>query len=317
MTAGDARALAAVLAIVAFVAFGATSDLFVPDARQSAHTAPAVSTHIRKNDHHYARIPTNPLSSRVKVDRPEGHLQNTEAHSSKEDTDKEIAEFTHQLVWVGIAQAVILATQVIALAIQAGFLWGAFKEGKIATGIARDAMIAGERAFAFATSISPFWEKDTSGQYHWRFRPQWENSGDTPTRNMIMHTEYDLRSTSLAMDFDFNYPTNEVGTALIAPKQIAMGGIVPRVPSPAISPQDLIDIQAGRKILYFWGLAKYYDVFPGTPQHITRFCWSILPVGNPLDPGEGTKDLRFTYLLHAKGNCADDECTQQNDQDKN
>jgi hypothetical protein len=37
--------------------------------------------------------------------------------------------------------------------------------------IARDAMIAGERAFVFATGILAYWDRTSTGQYTWRFRP--------------------------------------------------------------------------------------------------------------------------------------------------
>jgi hypothetical protein len=153
-----------------------------------------------------------------------------------------------------------------------------------AADIARDAMIAGERAFVFATGILAYWEQEPSGEYCWRFRPNWENSGDTPTRNMTMHSECLLVPSPIAPGFNFDYETTEIGNALIPPKTKSGGGLAPRAPAPAIAPRDIVDVQNGRKILYFWGWARYYDVFPGPP-----------PTYNPLLLA-GSRDWRSLQL---------------------
>lgn len=182
--------------------------------------------------------------------------------------------------------------------------------------LTRDAMIAGERAFIFATGIMPLWDTPTDPAnpiYNWRFRPNWHNSGDTPTKNMTMHTECVLRDSVLPTDFNFDYPTTEIGTALIAPKITGQGGLAPRMPAPAITPNDIKETQRGKKFLYFWGWARYFDVFPGTPQHITRFCWLVIAIGDPdsFHPEQKPTDadaLQFQYINHFTGNCADEEC---------
>jgi len=176
--------------------------------------------------------------------------------------------------------------------------------------IARDAMVAGERAFVFATGVKPFWERGESGLYNWRFRPSWKNSGDTPTRNMTMHSECELRTEVLPKEFNFDHPTTEIGVALIPPNTETGGGLAPNYPRAAITAQDILDVQSGRKFLYFWGWAKYSDVFPDTPQHITRFCWQILPLGDPFAyaPNVSPQNLTFPYVHRFEGNCADDEC---------
>ena len=83
------------------------------------------------------------------------------------------------------------------------------------------------------------------------------------------------------------------------------------LPEAAISPQDILDVQAGRKHLYLWGWAKYFDVFPGTREHITRFCWIVTPIGDPLAYDQNlkqgdTKLLVFNFIHNAEGNYADD-----------
>jgi hypothetical protein len=169
------------------------------------------------------------------------------------------------------------------------------------------------RAFVFPVSIFSLWEQiPETTLYGWRFRPQWQNSGATPTKNLTIHAWGELRDTVLPDDFNFSYATNDIGNGLIPPRLTLQGGVVPQNLRPVISPQDIIDMQAGTKLLYIWGWARYNDVFPGTPQHITRFCWVITPVGNPMtfqpnstNPGE---QLNFAYLYHQHGNCADEEC---------
>ena len=183
--------------------------------------------------------------------------------------------------------------------------------------LAKDAernSITTQRAFVFATNINPSWYLDpASGQYHWRFRPTWRNSGDTPTQNLRLHTKCELRNTVLPEDFSFDYKTDQIGTGILGPKFEQQGGEAPQLPTPAITVQDIIDIQSGRKFLYLMGWVRYNDVFPETPERLTRFCWQILPVGdsasyNPFPTADRPNSLFFPYVHHKKGNCADDEC---------
>jgi hypothetical protein len=243
--------------------------------------------------------------------------EGTKSECAKATTDEKLADYTWWL-------AVLTGALVTVSAGQGYFLLRADKTARISAeaakataiktaemaNIAREAMVSGERAFVFATGINPYWEVDKSGLYHWRFRPNWKNSGDTPTKHMTMHSECVLRTTPLPIGFEFNYPTTDIGAALIAPNTESGGGIAPRFPAAAISPQDILDVQAGLKILYFFGWAKYFDVFPDTPQHITRFCWQIVILGDPLayDPGVSPQNLTFPNVYHHEGNCADDEC---------
>jgi hypothetical protein len=178
--------------------------------------------------------------------------------------------------------------------------------------IARHAMVAGQRAFVFPVSLVPEWLiGDQPGHYNWQFRPMWRNSGDTPTRNMTMHAGYELRDTPLPDNFDFDYPTTEIGSALIPPKTEYAGGMAPRGPD-KITPSDIAAVQSGIKFMFFWGWAKYFDVFPETPARVTRFCWQVIPMGDPFAfrPGapQNHQSLRFPYVYNHKGNCADDDC---------
>lgn len=235
----------------------------------------------------------------------------------EKEADDPVAYFTLWLVsFTGVLAVSTIGLWIVtwrASAGQARDMKASIAAAERSADIARDAMIAGERAFVFATNIMPFWEQSPDGAYNWRFRPNWENSGDTPTRNMTMHSECLLVPSPIAPGFNFDYETTEIGNALNPPKTKSGGGLAPRFTAPAITPQDIIEIQNGRKFLYFWGWARYYDVFTGTPQHITRFCWQIVVAGNPYlyEPTSSPQNLQFSNIYHFEGNCADDECDQQ------
>jgi hypothetical protein len=219
-----------------------------------------------------------------------------------------------QLVSIGQKQTILLAIQAVLFTLQTGFLFLAFRESRRASDIAREALVAGERAFVFATQLAQFWEHDpNSNEYNWRFRPTWQNSGNTPSKNMQIHTDYFLRDIPLPLNFRFDYSSTDVGLVLVPPKGSLNGGVAPAHPNPAVSPQDIIDIQSGHKFFYLWGWTTYSDVFPGTPRHITRFCWQIDAVGDPRAFVPGTSapnpgSLAFSMFHHREGNCADDEC---------
>jgi hypothetical protein len=194
-----------------------------------------------------------------------------------------------------------------------GLIYVGIRQAKLT----KEALIADKGAFVFAKGLNGFWERDSSnGQFNWRFRPLWENSGEAPTKNMIMHTACVLQDTELQRGFNFSHATTDIGTALLPPKTSNFGGIAPPAPGPAISPQDILDVQNGRKFLYLWGWARYNDVFPNTPRHITRFAWAIVPIGNPLIydsdiPAGQHGNLSFTNIWLVEGNSADDESDQR------
>ena len=204
----------------------------------------------------------------------------------------------------------VTAVATIIIAAFTGTLWGATTRSNKLT---RENLVADRRAFVFAFGLNGFWERDrTTGQYNWRFRPLWQNSGETPSRNLRIHTGCDLRDAPLPPGFNFNDGTP--GTGLISPKATLSGGLAPQHSEAAITPQNILDVQASRKFLYVWGWARYRDVFPGSKEHVTHFCWVITPVGDPLAYVPGAQPpapggLAFHTMHHTEGNCADEECS--------
>ena len=214
---------------------------------------------------------------------------------------------------------VFIAWFTIALSISTKRLW---KEAKRASAIAyraartakrsadidETALVAGERAFVFPGPISFQYRPVSAVENRYWFQPTWINSGDTPTKKMRTHIRFHLRDDVLPADFDFRYETNEVAPALIAPKSSILG---PVVPSGGVTREDLLAVHQGTKFAYIWGWIKYFDVFPNTPEHITRYCYQIQVNGDPLSPGPDLKGVDFMYPIHLRNNCADEECDQE------
>jgi hypothetical protein len=63
---------------------------------------------------------------------------------------------------------------------------------------------------------------------------------------------------------------------------------------------------AGTKYLYIWGWAEYRDVFPETPQHVTRFAVQVAYVN--VSAG---RDSNFSMLVHTSGKKIDHKADKQ------
>ena len=60
------------------------------------------------------------------------------------------------------------------------------------------------------------------------------------------------------------------------------------------------ELNTNSKPLYLYGIAKYSDLFAGTPRHVTKFCFSI--------SGPSQVNPRPSTGLCRHWNCTDDEC---------
>jgi hypothetical protein len=214
---------------------------------------------------------------------------------------------------VKVYEASIAALGTIIIAAFTGTLWIATSTQARLT---REAFIADKRAFVFASGIQPLYEPDANtDHFNWRVGPIWQNSGDTPTQGLRIYTDGFLSNVPIPAKFDFNQidPRALPGPGMLGPKMSSAGGQAPHMPGPGLTPQDLLDIQNGRKFFYLWGWARYRDGLPGTPEHITRYCWRIICTGNPLlfNPLVDPTSVRFFNLHETRGNCADEECRLQ------
>jgi len=168
----------------------------------------------------------------------------------------------------------------------------------------------------FVTQIKPEWEQivlpDGMKIYCWRIRPEWENTGDTPTRGLRIYTDGILTTELLPDNHDIRTAIVPEGTGLSPPHSKMQGGPFPRFGTPSLTPDELIKVREGNAFLYIWGWAKYRDVFRGTPEHITRFCFRINVLGDPYAfspaaPHQG--GFGFNYLHHGSDNAIDEDAT--------
>jgi hypothetical protein len=85
-----------------------------------------------------------------------------------------------------------------------------------------------KRAFVFASGIHLEWNLDnTTGQYHWRIRPVWQNTGDTATKRLRMYSDSVFRDSRLPVRFQFIEGEIPSGPGMIGPRSSGMGGAVP------------------------------------------------------------------------------------------
>jgi hypothetical protein len=197
--------------------------------------------------------------------------------------------------------------------------WSAMRENNK---ISRESFTSVQRAFVTISSFdTPIRLGDVPGQpgklvKYWWFIPNIRNNGNTPTKDM----QYFVGATcpremtwsmpgrmAIACDFTrqdildpvdiFQKPAfKDMGSAAILGPQsaIGLGGI-------GITENSIQAILNGYQ-MYLFGLVYYHDIFPDTPQHITKFCYQI--GANRSDNDEIVSS--FGFCTH--WNCADDEC---------
>jgi len=155
-----------------------------------------------------------------------------------------------------------------------------------------------------------------------------ENSGDTPTRNLVAKTGVVIKQTFVMSDLP---------EAAEAPHPMTPDG--PSDPAQPYDPDKLeswFELGKSRVVLgphgttaidgfinptvsdvrrppvmggsisrsYAYGILRYHDIFPGTAEHITKFCYEVAMSINE----KGFAELSHRLCRH--WNCADDECIQ-------
>jgi hypothetical protein len=205
---------------------------------------------------------------------------------------------------IKVYEAAITALATIVIAAFTGTLWVATLTQARLT---REAFIVDKRAAVFPIGIRPLYEPDlATGHFNWRIGPLWQNTGDTPTQGLRIYTDGFLSNVAISSTFDFAHtnPNLPPGTGMLGPKMISPGGMAPHMPAPGLTPQDILDIQNGRKFFYLWGWARYRDGLPETSEHISRYCWRIFVTGNPLtfNPLVNPNGVQFFNLYETRGN---------------
>lgn len=176
--------------------------------------------------------------------------------------------------------------------------------------IARDALTSAQRAFViFGKSMQDnavIVPGPPMQITQWEFRPRIENSGSTPTRNAQNHANF-LPVANLPNDFQFPDAGNEVDNTrfVLGPKESATGALL-SVPFQAVNATRT----GNGGHIFFWGWARYRDVFRNTPEHISMFCIELLET-RAVDlehPVAGANYFMTSQLCGRNHNCSDDEC---------
>jgi hypothetical protein len=159
--------------------------------------------------------------------------------------------------------------------------------------VADESLTSTQRAFVFLKDIK-FKEIRGRGyspisnyiQTTWQLFPIWTNSGDTPTRNLIISVNCQVFDVPLPEDFNFPY-INADRSDFLSFTYFATPQNVPMMigPKAEIGTEPLVIaddhnsisyIEKSHYFIYMWGEAKYYDIFEGTPEHIARFCVELI-----------------------------------------
>jgi hypothetical protein len=166
-----------------------------------------------------------------------------------------------------------------------------------------------QRAFLFIETPEIVRSLGSQGVESIVFRFVWKNSGTTPTRHMTTHVSSQYFPAGLPREFSFPdwWSLNaeaHINTPVTAGPHGEAG--IEAAPIPA---NEVGALLSRRTRLYFWGWAKYHDIFEGTPEHITKFCMELVGFhGDPLSPSQSGAAIMNNCPVH---NCYDDECEKQ------
>lgn len=174
---------------------------------------------------------------------------------------------------------------------------------------ARDALVSVQRAFVYFSGkieVTEDINPRTMTIDKWEFSVPVENSGVTPTRGMIMHSE--VWSFPTTMPDDFRFPDqNPVTRQLIVPGPKEGTGT-----SRVAVPSELIKaVQDKRAHLYIYGWSRYRDVFQTRKDrpHVTKFCYELTPVGG--DPFSTVMPHDPFWVSCPHHVCSDEECDKE------
>jgi hypothetical protein len=188
------------------------------------------------------------------------------------------------------------------------------------------------RAFVYAKSVD-FEELSMPAYFGpppvaWQASIQWENTGNTPTRDLIVNSscwvdfggaigaEFGTLLRSDPREFDVCHIEpqdkmlfrNATRALLIGPKQIRNAG------GCTFTTIDVLFNQMGLGSYYYvFGAATYHDVFRPQYLHRTEYCFVMTLTGSLGTYGrpETRKPVGNVAVPCREHNCADEECNRQ------
>jgi hypothetical protein len=179
-----------------------------------------------------------------------------------------------------------------------------------AISISEDALASVQRAFVFPGNVrTQTFGDPVNGITSFSLRFSWDNSGTTPAIHVRSHISYEPMTSELPANFSFPDRWPPKGRRVNTPTMIAPRGGIDAIVGP-ISIDDFRLMKSQNVHLYFWGWARYRDVFSGTPEHLTEMCYELTDFNGDLF---STKPVMLEPILTSCNvhNCYDDECKNQ------
>jgi len=194
-----------------------------------------------------------------------------------------------------------LIISVLALVVSVCF--AAFSFWQVKT--AHETLVTVQRAFVFVKQMDSAVTMEGSNTLRGHNTPVWENSGNTPTKNLLIEGFCLLSKASVDNPFGDPQSTPAAGGDL----RLLLG------PKLTISGQDcglradlIEDVARGGQHFYQWGYATYDDLFRS--RHRTEF---FVEITNPrLVTSNNLVTFSRENVPCKKHNCADDDCPSQN-----
>jgi hypothetical protein len=199
----------------------------------------------------------------------------------------------------------VLAASTVGLWIATGIA-GKRQSGEMKASIAvsREAMVVAQRAYVSVRSIRLTAISVAEEIIALDAMVILENTGNTPTKNMIYHSSMKIFDGDIPGEFDFpDLDQRRPRRSFIGPKTWSGAFTF------TIGREELIATQAGRRRIFVWGWADYDDTFAGTPRHRTEFCREIFAV--PGVPLVGHAQQWAGASQYGRHNAADDECDRR------
>jgi hypothetical protein len=190
--------------------------------------------------------------------------------------------------------------------------------------LTRDSFTTVQRAFITIVDLQFEATRDAQGKAtSWMFIPIIENSGSTPTKDMKVTRIMTGGPTKPEEGWSQSYPSIKLPHDPGDPDEVyykpepfhpthLLLGPKARLPLP-LSATGGIGVDLLRNVIErgwehaAFGVIHYYDIFPGTKEHVTKFCFAI--------GAEKTtqNEIKPRYGVCRHWNCADEECRADRD----
>lgn len=175
-----------------------------------------------------------------------------------ESADDRIARYT---LWLAILTGVLSLSTIS--------LWWVTRR---TANIAERALYTTERAFVFLNEFHPDWQTVTQDNVprlvRFVIKPQWMNSGNTPTRNGLIQVNWTIWEGDLPQGFGYEYA--EPATPLF------LGPRATEWSAPIDIPNDVsIRASNGQTHIFVWGRIDYRDIFENSRPHFSQWCYRV------------------------------------------